>query len=151
MLKTILFRKIAKPLNISHTYFILLTKIQQFLWRYQLYPSAMTILVPLTVKETDITSWTKESHVLFCFLSTRRFYKWHFSVWQVFILVQEIMELNKKNSQPSLARNALEELILLLRSLYREFVLRRSTCVESAWSDFQKYYVPVSLRSFSSK
>ena len=57
--------------------------------------------------------------------------------------------IKQKTSQPFFARYALEELIFLLRNLYREFVLRKSTCVESAQSDLQKHHVSVSLRSFS--
>lgn len=39
--------------------------------------------------------------------------------------------IKQKASQPVLARSESEELILLLRSLYRELVLRKISCVES--------------------
>lgn len=40
--------------------------------------------------------------------------------------------IKQKTTQPPLARNALENLIFLPRSLYTEFILRKSTCVDIA-------------------
>lgn len=74
MVKTILFRK-------QQNHWTSITPTSSFWLKYSNSYDATNCIhlqwlqpVPLSFKDTDIISWTKEIHVLFCFLSTRRFY-----------------------------------------------------------------------------